>query len=75
MDNLGKSVCDKPYCKATFTVYKSDIQIVDDVEIWPSFCPGCRMQESTITWEEKVYEGDRWDGTPHEFKYKINKYY
>jgi hypothetical protein len=75
MENLGNSVCGKPYCKATFVVNKSDIKIVDDVEVWPNFCPGCRMQEGSVNWEEKTYEGERWEGTPHEFRYKINKYY
>ena len=28
-----------------------------------------------VTWEDKVYEGDRFDNTPHEFKYKIRKFY
>ena len=75
MQVLGKSVCSVVYCKGTFEVKEIDVNIVDGQEVWPSMCPSCRSQQDFVTWETKTYEGDRWDGTPHEFKYKINKYF
>lgn len=76
MEEIGKSVCSKPWCKATFLVYEQNVTRTEDGGIiYPQICPKCRAQEGSVTWEEKRYEGDRWDGTPHEFSYKIKKYY
>lgn len=64
-------VCRKSFCKAHFEVDK-----IDSEEIYyPEFCPKCVGNERNVSWEDKKYEGERWDGTPHEFSYKIKKYY
>ncbi len=69
-------VCEKPWCKATFIVLESNLEKGEDGSpILPKFCPNCEIQEPVVSWEEKKYEGERWDGTPHEFRYKIKKYY
>ena len=76
MLEIGKSVCGKPWCKATFPVYEDDVRVEDNgLQVFPEFCPKCVSQESSVTWENKTYEGDRWDGTQHQFTYKIKKYY
>lgn len=66
-------VCRKPFCKAHFEVDK--IIILDEKNSYPEFCPKCIGNEGNVTWEDKKYEGDRWDGTPHQFSYKIKKYF
>ena len=75
MKSMGKCVCSRPYCKATFEVFEHDLQYVGDECVWPELCGICRTQVQSVSWETKTYEGDRFDGTPHEFRYKINKYY
>jgi hypothetical protein len=64
-------VCRKPFCKAHFEVDKIDSEEIS----YPEFCPKCVGNERNVSWEDKKYEGERWDGTPHEFSYKIKKYY
>jgi hypothetical protein len=70
------NVCSSPWCKATFEVHPHEVvKSESGDEIYPSKCMGCRGNDKFVTWEDKSYEGDRWDGTPHEFMYKIRKYY
>lgn len=76
MNEITKAVCGKPFCKATFSVYEEYVNRDEEGKyIIPKFCPGCTSQEDTVSWEDKRYEGDRWDGTPHQFTYKIKKFY
>ena len=76
MEKNRISVCSKPYCKTTFEVRQGDIKILDDGRvILPEFCYRCEAQNDFVSWESKTYEGDRWDGTPHQFSYKIKKYF
>ena len=66
---MEKLVCSKPYCKAPFTFEPEGEDFVR-----PSVCPKCQSQEDSVVWEDKTYEGERWDGTPHQFSYKIRKF-
>lgn len=75
MEIVGKTVCSKPWCKATFEV-RQDMVTIDQHgnEVFPSICNKCKSQEDFVSWEDKTYEGDRWDGSPHQFAYKIKKF-
>jgi hypothetical protein len=64
-------ICGKPFCKGHFEVDKIESEELS----YPEFCPKCTRDEGMVTWEDKKYEGSRWDGTPHQFSYKIKKYY
>lgn len=74
-----KTVCSNAWCKATFLFTEDDCKEVDGVKKEPKFCTKCKSFDTQmsggVTWEDKVYEGDRFDNTPHEFKYKIRKFY
>ena len=54
--------------------------LLDECEkIPPTECPKCKSFNSElsggITWKTKEYEGSRFDGTPHEMRHIINKYF
>lgn len=75
---MNTSVCKNPWCKAHFT-YK-DIEMVElDGEMFPpSECSKCRSFNNElsggVTWTDKEYEGSRFDGMPHQIKYKITNF-
>lgn len=76
MEQNRKSVCSNVWCKCTFIVPEEDVTTLEDgTESLPRFCRKCVAQEDIVSWEDKRYEGERWDGTPHQFTYKINKYF
>lgn len=64
-----QAICSNPWCKATF-YYNSDIK--------PEQCSKCKSFDSElsggVTWSEKKYEGDRFDGMPHLTKINIKPY-
>ncbi len=66
-------VCSNPWCKAHFFFEKNE------EDIYPKECNKCKSFDyqlsAGVTWETKKYEGDRMDGMPHTFRYKINKFY
>lgn len=74
-----KTICSNPWCKAPFFFTEDDCKEVDGVVIEPKVCHKCKSFDNQmsggVTWEDKVYEGDRFDNTPHEFKYKIRNFY
>ena len=74
-----RGICRNPWCKATFLFTEADCKEVDGIEIEPKICQKCKSFDSEmsggVTWEDKVYEGDRFDNTPHEFRYKIRNFY
>lgn len=65
------SVCNNPWCKATFR-YQEDNIIEGQA---PKMCPKCFRDSGSVTWSDKKYEGNIFDGTPHEFKDKIKTWY
>jgi hypothetical protein len=55
---------------------ESDMTVgVDGEYEIPKFCRKCIAQDDFVSWEDKRYEGERWDGTPHQFTYKIKKFF
>lgn len=44
----------------------------------PTECPKCKSfnneLSSGVEWKDKTYEGSRFDGTPHQIKYKVTNY-
>lgn len=67
------AICNNPWCKAHFSYIPNEgveRQVV---------CNKCKSFNNElsggVTWVEKTYEGDRFDGMPHEFSYKIKNYY
>jgi hypothetical protein len=72
------AVCKSPWCKAHFEYTQNDILIVDENELAPTTCPKCKSFDSElsggVTWTDKEYEGSRFDGTPHEIKYKVTNF-
>ncbi len=72
------AVCRSPWCKAHFEYTEKDILMVDENKVFPTTCPKCKSFDSElsggITWSDKEYEGSRFDGTPHEIKYKVTNF-
>jgi len=53
--------------------------VLDEVQmIPPSVCPKCKSFDTELSggvnWKTKEYEGPRFDGMPHEIKYKVTNY-
>ena len=71
-------VCKSPWCKAHFEYFETEIKVVDGNEVVPPTCPKCRSFDTElsggVTWTDKEYEGSRFDGRPHEIKYKITNF-
>jgi hypothetical protein len=44
----------------------------------PSICPKCKSFDSELSggveWKDKEYEGSRFDGSPHQFRYKVTNF-
>lgn len=73
-----KSVCKNPWCKGTFVYKEDDMVEVDGVKVPPKQCNKCRSfgceLSAGVEWKDKEYEGSRWDGMPHQIKYKVTTY-
>jgi hypothetical protein len=75
---INNSVCRNPWCKSHFT-YKEDEMINQDGDMLPPReCSKCRSFNNELSggveWKDKEYEGSRFDGMPHQFKYKITNF-
>jgi len=72
------AVCGSPWCKATFIYLEEDEILVNDVKCPPRNCPKCKSFDSElsggVTWTDKEYEGSRFDGTPHQIRYKVTNF-
>jgi len=59
-------------------ISKIDNVLREVQKIAPSECPKCRSFATELSggveWKDKEYEGPRFDGTPHEFRYKVTNY-
>jgi hypothetical protein len=73
------------YTEGDMVEVKIDIRIskienlLNDVQkVPPSQCPKCRSFNSELSagveWKDKEYEGSRFDGMPHQLKYKVTNY-
>lgn len=76
---MQTEICKSPWCKATFFYDKETEMIeVDGKMVPPKTCTKCRSFDSElsggVTWSDKEYEGSRFDGTPHEIRYKVTNF-
>jgi len=73
------------YTETDMVEVKSDIRIskienlLNEVKkVPPSQCPKCISFNSELSagveWKDKEYEGSRFDGIPHQIKYKVTNY-
>ena len=73
-----KKVCENFWCKVPFTYTSDMIQVIDGEEIRPKQCPKCHSFATElsggVTWSEKTYEGDRWDGMSHQISYRVTNF-
>jgi hypothetical protein len=69
MEEVKRTVCRSPWCKATFE-YKGD-----DI---PQTCPKCtsfdKELSAGVTWTDRNYEGSRFDGLPHQITINVKRY-
>lgn len=69
-----RTVCSNPWCKATFIFTENDVK--DGVQ--PTKCDKCNSFNNElsagVTWSDKKYEGDRFDGMPHQMTYKVRNF-
>ena len=74
-----RKVCSNPWCKATFIFTENDFTEFNCKMVEPSVCQKCKSFDSElsggVTWEDKEYEGDRYDPIPHKFTYKIKNFF
>lgn len=84
------AVCKSPWCKVTFFYTEQDFIIIkndndrfnklnnSERKEAPKFCKKCQSFDKElsggVTWTDKEYEGDRFDGMPHQIKYKVTNY-
>lgn len=88
MQEEFRSVCKNPWCKVPFFYKESEMIIKEEVDSKnkvinsekraPHECPKCRSFNKELSggveWKDKSYEGPRFDGSPHQIKYKITNY-
>lgn len=72
------AICRNPWCKARFPFFEQDRIEVDGALCDPKECPKCKSfnneMSGGVTWTDKQYEGDRFDGMPHQIKYRVTNY-
>ena len=72
------AICRNPWCKASFPFCEENIKEADGTIVEPKECPKCRSFDTEmgggVTWTDKQYEGDRFDGMPHQIKYRVTNY-
>lgn len=68
-------ICCNPWCKALFEYSLPEGSKEEDS---PVQCPKCKSFDSElsggVTWNTKEYEGGRFDGMPHQIRYRITNY-
>ncbi len=73
-----KTVCKNPWCKGTFFYKEEEMTVVGDEKFPPKHCKKCQSFEKDLSggieWKDKEYEGDRFDGMPHQIRYKVTNY-
>lgn len=53
--------------------------VLDEVQKFPpKVCPKCKSFDTElsggVTWNTREYEGSRYDGSPHEIRYRVTNY-
>lgn len=73
-----RSICQNPWCKATFVYYEKDMIITENGPIKPKQCNKCisfdQQLSGGVEWTDQNYEGSRIDNRPHEIKYKVTNF-
>ena len=68
-------ICSNPWCKALFEYSSPDGSQEESSAVQ---CPKCKSFDSEmsggVTWNTKEYEGGRFDGMPHQIRYRITNY-
>jgi hypothetical protein len=58
--------------------YKLDESLEQVEKLPPTICHKCKSFDNELSggieWKNKEYEGSRFDGMPHELKYKVTNY-
>jgi hypothetical protein len=77
---MNRYICNNKWCKGTFYLENDKIEYDSNGEsLNTTKCPKCISFDSELSggvkWEDKVYNESRYDNTPHQIKYKINKFY
>lgn len=76
--NMLNAICRNPWCKASFPFCEEDMTEVGGVMVDPKECPKCKSfneeMSGGVAWTDKQYEGDRFDGMPHQIKYRVTNY-
>lgn len=71
-------ICGNPWCKARFEFDESQMVEVDGVLKDPKQCPKCvsfdTQMSGGVSWNTKEYEGSRFDGMPHQIKYRVTNF-
>jgi hypothetical protein len=57
---------------------KIDVVLEEVEKVPPANCPKCKSFDTELSggveWNTKEYEGGRFDGMPHQMKYKVTNY-
>lgn len=65
-------ICKNKWCRGTFK-YNGDENNL------PTQCPKCKSFDNElsggVSWIDKEYEGERWDGMPHITSINVKKYF
>jgi hypothetical protein len=61
---MNTNICKNPWCKGTFS-YREDEIINGEIPRVCQKCKGFEQLSGGITWTDKQYEGDRFDGKAH----------
>ncbi len=71
-------VCQNPWCKAQFYYTESEMIEIEGEMTPPKQCRKCISFNTELSdgveWNDKQYEGPRWDNRPHEIKYRVTNY-
>jgi hypothetical protein len=72
------TVCNNPWCKATFRFSDNDLINVDGVLEEPKKCKKCLSFSNDlsngVTWQDKQYEGERYSNESHQIKYRVTNF-
>ena len=78
MENMMTNVCSNPWCKATYQFSEKEVPEIDGSKQWPKECPKCKSFDTQlsggVTWNTREYEGSRFDGMPHQIKYRVTNF-
>ena len=72
------AICKNPWCKSHFEYTEEDMIIIEGVATVPKQCFKCISFNDDLSdgieWEDREYDGERFDNKPHIIKYSVTKY-